>query len=1194
MRNSLPLALITCLGATALAGCPEEVPPDEPTMTATTRTGSFSIPVDGSEMQVFVLARAEGAADNSDMSIDVSAGEVAATSADFEAGAGARTLTLTPAGGSAEFRFRCDVGQPGTVTLNISNANSSFSEDIDCQEPTGTPIIIVDSDECDDLAADGQSRCAVNVQLSYSADYPAAGETVQANVGTVTAINGTDVDDDVLATTADPATGMASSVSVVSDDTGIATFYVGSPEVLLEQTMEISIVVGGATETITVTLDPFVNRSELTFAPTAVQINGGGTANVVLNVTSPSGDVPATTTATTEAGGILSSDRVKLTVQGNNDDVTLASAQGVNEDGSVAATSGSEIVVGTDENGEIPVSIETSVVDDSKTVTILASYRPIDSLDPLTQVLDVLIQPEGTLQLNGTVSPLVIKSDEAESATVSVEVSLDGAVRPGATVVFTPANGDGERIGFGTYPDLESSVTVTTDADGAASVDVSARNDLVRGPATIVASVSYDDGTDVREAYAEITVEIEREPVLQSLVFLQSNPSVIGVRGGAIQSSSVLSFQVLDDNNDPVPGVVVEFDVNTTASPGASVSAASAITAADGTVSIVLSAGTQAGPITVVATATLNDDVLQVESGPVAVIGGLPTFGNSYLNCDTENIYQRGGFTTECTVALVDRFTDISTLEQVVHFRAEGGNITPAVTTEEGFAVATFTTGEPGIVRHDAPGFSEGLIIPYLESELLAPNDHNDNNRFFAPENCFDGRSHTACDLIEMCDDTEVGQEDNLFFCPLAVEDDGTGCWEPIAAAMKTYEDFLEANPAFELTPFNYATNTQFKAAVDGVVAVHENCGYALPCLTGQGTMFPFLSRPLTCKSALGCFDFDYTTPCPQNGLRTILASTRGEESFVDTNGNGVFDYDDVNENNTHDPGEPSEPWVDMPEPFLDKNGNCSRNDFTNHPRMTTIEAFTNTDLFSDEDGSGTFGYQDPVSGETTEANGKWDRDKEIFFQAHMVALNGTPADSIRYGEPCNPDSADASGRIICDAICDSEDLATCGLPSASDTGFCREVTPGVFLSQECTDLKFNTPLEHRQEFSFTIVFADDNGNMYSPGFGGDFSVDSNLVLVDGDTQAALSETYPLTVDTFGSGARNPERPWCEDFPVLGAPTFDVTVSLDCLLITLPINEPPTVTVNLSAGGESVALANTQSINEQSCADVLSTIDTGG
>jgi hypothetical protein len=262
---------------------------------------------------------------------------------------------------------------------------------------------------------------------------------------------------------------------------------------------------------------------------------------------------------------------------------------------------------------------------------------------------------------------------------------------------------------------------------------------------------------------------------------------------------------------------------------------------------------------------------------------------------------------------------------------------------------------------------------------------------------------------------------------------------------------------------------------------------------------------------------------------------------------------------------------------------------------MTVIQQFANTDLFSDEDGSQGFGYEDPVTGEVSETNGKWDRDKEIFFQSHNVSLSGTAGDAVKYGERCDPSAADAQGRVPCTALCDSANPQLCGTPDGGDTGYCREVTPGVFLSKECTDLKLNKAMKDGEYYATSLVFADDNGNMFSPGFEATYSVSANLVNINGEVSGALREAPPYTLDTYGGGQRNQDRPWCEEFPNLGSPVFDVEVSLNCLLVTLPVEEPPNVTVTFAASeNESATVVLPQEIDVQNCADVLSSFgDTG-
>lgn len=67
---------------------------------------------------------------------------------------------------------------------------------------------------------------------------------------------------------------------------------------------------------------------------------------------------------------------------------------------------------------------------------------------------------------------------------------------------------------------------------------------------------------------------------------------------------------------------------------------------------------------------------------------------------------------------------------------------------------------------------------------------------------------------------------------------------------------------------------------------------------------------PARCETAGGLCTVDLVTqqPRPSNGRVTILARTEGSETFVDLNGNGLFDV--------------GEPFQDLPEAFLDANEN--------------------------------------------------------------------------------------------------------------------------------------------------------------------------------------------------------------------------------------------------------------------------------
>lgn len=72
-------------------------------------------------------------------------------------------------------------------------------------------------------------------------------------------------------------------------------------------------------------------------------------------------------------------------------------------------------------------------------------------------------------------------------------------------------------------------------------------------------------------------------------------------------------------------------------------------------------------------------------------------------------------------------------------------------------------------------------------------------------------------------------------------------------------------------------------------------------------------TQPITLADEFGQAFADFTVGAgfPANGILTIMAATQGEEQFVDSNGNGLYDV--------------SEAFFDIGEPFLDKNESGAR-----------------------------------------------------------------------------------------------------------------------------------------------------------------------------------------------------------------------------------------------------------------------------
>ncbi|MFH1809233.1 MAG: invasin domain 3-containing protein [Pseudomonadota bacterium] len=127
--------------------------------------------------------------------------------------------------------------------------------------------------------------------------------------------------------------------------------------------------------------------------------------------------------------------------------------------------------------------------------------------------------------------------------------------------------------------------------------------------------------------------------------------------------------------------------------------------------------------------------------------------------------------------------------------------------------------------------------------------------------------------------------------------------------------------------------------------------------------------------------DGNLGTSNPIDRLVNMLAYTRGEEPFTDVNGNGIYD--------------PGEPFLDFPEPFVDKQDNCERNDATDPTDEYYVDptlypgnvadpyvVLRNTDPFIDGNNDGH--WNGP--------NAQWDDDTLLWFQEQTLWVYGAVA----------------------------------------------------------------------------------------------------------------------------------------------------------------------------------------------------------
>ncbi len=117
----------------------------------------------------------------------------------------------------------------------------------------------------------------------------------------------------------------------------------------------------------------------------------------------------------------------------------------------------------------------------------------------------------------------------------------------------------------------------------------------------------------------------------------------------------------------------------------------------------------------------------------------------------------------------------------------------------------------------------------------------------------------------------------------------------------------------------------------------------------------------------------------PRTGMVTLIAVTQGEETFIDSNGNGLFDGPQE--------FDPSDPELDTPEPFIDHIALClpaaCPPNPVNPPILSGNNQFDPTDrfeLFIDSNKNGTW---DPP-------NGVWDANKPIFAPTTVLFTGPT------------------------------------------------------------------------------------------------------------------------------------------------------------------------------------------------------------
>lgn len=256
----------------------------------------------------------------------------------------------------------------------------------------------------------------------------------------------------------------------------------------------------------------------------------------------------------------------------------------------------------------------------------------------------------------------------------------------------------------------------------------------VNGVATAVYTDKGCSGQDAITISADGAASVQTSiNILQAppvaIQFVSAAPEVIAVAGSGGQPSSVVVFKAVNAAQQAVANLPVTLSLSTAVGDVKLDGQSGPITkqtAQDGTVRVNVVAGTQPGPVRVVATAAGG---LSTVSSVLTIQTGLPVQSRFSLSFQTFNIegWNVDGTSTSVTIRAADRVGNPVPDNTVVNFRTSGALIEPSCRTTNGACSVTFRS------QANRPPSGRVAILAWAVGEETFL-DADGNNRYDANE----------------------------------------------------------------------------------------------------------------------------------------------------------------------------------------------------------------------------------------------------------------------------------------------------------------------------------------------------------------------------------------------------------------------------------------------------------------------------